>query len=266
MALRLEYASQMVATILQTIRPLIHPIVVHFPIALLFVSVALDWTGYILGHLNLTRAGFYTLVLGTAGAGVAALTGPDHVSGDASVVALLTQHQAFALVTVAIALALVWVRFLAADGIHGKWAAVYLACTVALLVAVSMTGYFGGELTYHQGVGVMSTQAGAAAGVSEIGGEAGSQVPTKPLVALLGLLTIIGLGVWVTAGRKLVGAYYQVWWRAVRREYGNSGSSVWTVRRGARSSHASAYVPSGLSSAQRDRPGSEVVGPSRLRG
>jgi uncharacterized membrane protein len=215
------------------LRPLLHPMIVHFPIALIFASVALDWFGYCLRHPNLTRAGFYTLVLGAMGAGVAALTGPDHVSGDATVATLLANHQSFALLTVAIAVSLVAVRFLSAEGIQGRWALVYLACTLALLTTLSLTGYFGGEMTYHQGVGVATSQAvGASSG--EGAGASGPllSVPAKPLVALIGLLATAGLFVWLLAGRVFAGAYYAIWWRAVRGEYANAGSPLWTLRRG----------------------------------
>jgi hypothetical protein len=73
----------------QQLRPLVHPMLVHFPIALLFASVALDWLGYWLQHPNLTRTGFYRLTLGALGTGVAALSGPDHATGDPSVPFLL---------------------------------------------------------------------------------------------------------------------------------------------------------------------------------
>src|SRR5690349_5932541 len=74
----------MLSQLISQLRPLLHPMIVHFPIALLFASVALDWAGYWFKQSNLTRAGFYVLVLGALGSGVAALTGPDHVTGDAS--------------------------------------------------------------------------------------------------------------------------------------------------------------------------------------
>jgi uncharacterized membrane protein len=125
----------------EQLRPLIHPMLVHFPIALLFATVALDWLGYWLKHPNLTRAGFYTLVLGALGAGVAALSGPDHATGDPSVPGLLASHQNVASLTVALAVGLFTWRFLAARGISGGWALLYLVFTLALLVAVSLAGY-----------------------------------------------------------------------------------------------------------------------------
>ena len=90
------------ASFLNSLRPLLHPILVHFPIALLFASVALDLVGYIFRITNLTRAGFYVLALGVAGAGVAAIVGPDHATGSATADALLIAHQNLALLTVAL--------------------------------------------------------------------------------------------------------------------------------------------------------------------
>jgi uncharacterized membrane protein len=209
------------------LRPLLHPMVVHFPIALLCAGVALDWAGYWLRLANLTRGGFYLLTLGAAGAGVAALVGPDHAAGGAAVASLLTLHQTFALVTVALAVALTAVRFFAADGIAGRGALLYLACTLALLATLSLTGYYGGELTYHQGVGVVTARGTLASGDAVTGG----QVPVKPFVALLGLLCLAALGLWLGAGRRLVGPYYAIWERALRDERAGTNGALWTLRR-----------------------------------
>ncbi|HEV8192295.1 MAG TPA: DUF2231 domain-containing protein, partial [Ktedonobacterales bacterium] len=153
----------MVSQRISQLRPLLHPMLVQFPIALLCASVALDWAGYWLKQPNLTRAGFYVLVLGTLGAGVVALTGPDHVTGDASVMSLLADHQNFASLTVALAVFMTAARCLTIEGIRGRWALLYLFCTLVLLVAVTLAGYYGGELTYHHGVGVTVVAATASA-------------------------------------------------------------------------------------------------------
>lgn len=216
--------------LVQQIRPLIHPMLVHFPIALLFASVALDWLGYWLNHPNLTRAGFYTLTLGTLGAGVAALSGPDHATGDPSVPLLLASHQNFASLTVGLAVAMFAVRFLSADGLRGGGAIVYLLGSLVLLFAVSMTGYYGGEMTYHHAVGVMGT--GIPTGAGESLASVSPWIPTKPFVALLGVLCILGFIVWLTLGRAIAGPYYDMWWRAVRRERAIANAPLWTLQRG----------------------------------
>lgn len=218
--------------LVEQLRPLIHPMLVHFPIALLFASVALDWIGYWLKHPNLTRAGFYTLVLGTFAAGIAALSGPDHATGDPSVPALLAAHQTWANVTVGLAVVMVAARFISARGLNGGGALLYLGATLALLGAVSLTGYCGGEMTYHHAVGVtvsnvpVATVSSSAASVSPL-------ISAKPFVALVGMLSILGFCVWMALGRRLVLAYYAVWWRAVRQELANAGAPLWTLQRGA---------------------------------
>lgn len=219
----------MLSSLITSLRLLLHPMLVHFPIALLFASAALDALGFLLRRPSLTRAGFFTLALGTAGAGVAALTGPDHAQGDAAVQSLLTSHQSFALITVALAVALMLVRFAAVGGLSGGPALAYLGATVLLLVSLSLTGYFGGELTYHQGIGVTVVQPVLAAGA---GGEGGG-VPVKPVVALLGLLSMGMIGVWLVAGRRARAGYFAVWWRALQRE-SDDGGALWTLRRAPR--------------------------------
>lgn len=229
------------------LRPLIHPMIVHFPIALLFASVALDWVGYWLKHPNLTRAGFYTLVLGALGAGFAALTGPDHATGDPSVPQLLAMHQSFASLTVALAVSMVAVRFLAAEGVRGLWARLYLFCTLVLLFAVSATGYYGGEMTYHHAVGVV----GAVPADAGAGTPVHLLIPAKPFVALIGLLAVAGLGLWLTFGRRLAPAYYPVWWRAVRQELANANAPLWTLQRGRATPAAPTRTPGGFDARER---------------
>lgn len=216
------------------LRPLLHPMLVHFPIALLFASVALDWLGYWLKHPNLTRAGFYTLALGAFAAGIAALSGPDHATGDPSVPALLAAHQTWASVTVGLAVVLFAARFLSAHGLSGSGAVLYLVATLALLVAVSLTGYFGGEMSYHHAVGVTFNGVSVAGTDGDASAVSAVQplIPAKPFVALLGFLCIVGFCVWIGLGRRLVPTYYPTWWRAVRQELANAGAPLWTLQRG----------------------------------
>lgn len=216
----------MLSTLITNLRPLLHPMLVHFPIALLFASAALDVPGYLLRRPSLTRAGFFTLVLGTVGAGVAALTGPDHVQGNATVQSLLASHQSFALITVALAVALMLVRFAAIRGLSGGPAFAYLGVTALLLVSLSLTGYFGGEMTYHQGIGVAVAQPLLATGTAVEGGG----VPVKPLVALLGLMSMGMIGGWLVMGWRAREGYFAAWWRALRRE-SDDGGALWTLRR-----------------------------------
>lgn len=143
---------------------LLHPALVHFPIALLIVSVVLDATGVLLRQAGLTQAGFATLILGGLGAGVAALTGPDEDAKDALARDVLIRHELFAVLTVIVSLILIGVRIGNPQGLRGSVAFGYLAGGIVLIVAVGITGYFGGELTYAHGVGVAQLQGAPAPG------------------------------------------------------------------------------------------------------
>ena len=58
------------------IRPVeLHPIIVHFPIALLILGVTFDFLGVALRRWGLTDAATWLLVIGTPSAGVALLSG-----------------------------------------------------------------------------------------------------------------------------------------------------------------------------------------------
>jgi hypothetical protein len=50
--------AQRMSFLVNNLGPLLHTMLVHLPIALLFGSVAFDWIGLWLKHAGLTRAGF----------------------------------------------------------------------------------------------------------------------------------------------------------------------------------------------------------------
>jgi hypothetical protein len=92
-----------------------------------------------------------------------------------------------------------------------------------------MTGYYGGEMTYHHAVGVTGAVASGAGSMADVR----PLIPAKPFVALLGFLSVVGLGAWLALGRQIAPAYFPRWWQAVRQELVNANARLWTLRRGA---------------------------------
>ena len=172
------------------IRPVeLHPIIVHFPIALLILSVTLDFLGVFLRRWALTEAATWLLVFGTPSAGFALLSGwvseryvTVGTAGDIlhwhKVVAVLTT----ALFSLLLALRLVWLAprgfaLLKRAGISGGLVAradhllrfiapalyepptpvaavaLYLFLSVVAVALLGLTGYLGGALVYDHGVG-----------------------------------------------------------------------------------------------------------------
>src|SRR5581483_11139922 len=93
-----------------------------------------------------------------------------------------------------------------------------------------MTGYYGGEMTYHQGVGVTATVSGTTNTPYFALLSTPPTIAAKPYVALLGFLCIVALALWLFAGRSIAPAYYQIW-RTRAQTAGLQAGPLWTLRR-----------------------------------
>lgn len=145
--------------------PNLHPIVVHFPIALLAVAVLLDfirlakreYTG-----LNLSVQILYGL--GTLGLIVAFITGRQatetvEVAGQAFTV--LASHENWALATMIFFIAFFGLRFAAYRYRLDIRKSISVTSVVSGLIGMSLvtiTGDRGGKLVFHHGVGVMALE------------------------------------------------------------------------------------------------------------
>lgn len=137
----------------------LHPMIVHFPIALIIVGFLSEVVGLLLKKDFFTKAAFYLLILGTLGVVAAYITGNiagDGVSETGQLKNALETHEDAAQLTLwlmvgaaVVRIALVWMKKF--DGVF-KYAALVLFLAGALSVA--RTGYYGGELVYKHAAGV----------------------------------------------------------------------------------------------------------------
>ncbi|HKD74780.1 MAG TPA: DUF2231 domain-containing protein [Ktedonobacterales bacterium] len=172
-----------------TIRPAeLHPIIVHFPIALLITSVVLDVIALITRRRHLLYGATWVLAFGVAGALAAGLTGSlsehsAHITS-ASVSQILATHQALGFATGVVfasllGLRLLWLspdilaamspRYAVAQRV-GVWLqdalpglerrqlsplliAAYMLGSVIGVILLGLTGFYGGSLVYDHGVG-----------------------------------------------------------------------------------------------------------------
>jgi uncharacterized membrane protein len=140
----------------------IHPIVVHFPIALLFTSVFFEVLGTLMERELYREFGYWLLVLGLLGGVVAAGTG--FWSEDAAKAAgvpeeAIDRHETFAVMSVIVfGLMLVFRRW-----VRGRWSkryrAIYLVLGAAGVIVLGTAGYFGGDLVYRYGAGILKPTA-----------------------------------------------------------------------------------------------------------
>lgn len=153
----------------------IHPMVLHFPIVLLYVAVLVEVMRYLMGKAHdsfFQRAGFWVLTLSLfaiVGAAATGVLSEQYVRFTPQTQALLSAHQRDAVLTGVFAMAAwlvrVFTRFhkeragswsLFKTG-RGRATIVSSILVVAAMVMVSITGSLGGTMVYKYGVGTPST-------------------------------------------------------------------------------------------------------------
>lgn len=137
----------------------VHPMIVHFPIALLIASAALDVLGLFLKKQWLRQAALATLTMAAMGGTAAVITGL--VAHDALIKMpddlhkLIETHETFAFVTLGSGATALAVRFYAIykKAVEGAIGHVSLALLIFAVIMVSVTGYLGGEIVFAHGAG-----------------------------------------------------------------------------------------------------------------
>jgi len=160
----MEFKFQSIGDSMMSIA-LIHPMLVHFPIVLLIITVAMDIIVLLLKRDLAVREclpmiGLSALLLGTLSAGIAAIFGDialDKAKSLGFPNAPLETHETMALITIAVfslhcllRLLALWRRY-PLRGIIG-WISAFPGMVGVVLLIV--TAYYGGELVYHLGVNV----------------------------------------------------------------------------------------------------------------
>ena len=135
----------------------IHPMVVHFPIALLIASVVFDFLATRWRHKSFQDAGLYTLIAGLFGAVVAVGTGAmaeEAVEDMGIPESVLEMHEVLGYATLLFFLGLLALRLLMRWKLLKEMPALYLTMGLVGIVILVMAGYVGGGLVYDFGAGV----------------------------------------------------------------------------------------------------------------
>ena len=140
----------------------IHPMIVHFPMGLLFASVVFDLLALRWQTESFREASLYTLVGGLLGAGLALVTGSlaeDLVVRGGAPTAVIEKHETLAYASSVLFTALLAMKVLIRSGRLRELPALSLAVGLVGLGVLSMAGYFGGSLVYEFGAGVIGFKA-----------------------------------------------------------------------------------------------------------
>lgn len=140
----------------------IHPMVVHFPIALLIIGFLADAIGVIFKKDFFSKAGFYLLILGTIGVIAAYITGEnagEKVEEIAAVEQAFEVHEEAAKTTLILALitAVVRIIFVSLKKYSGAFKWLTLVLFLFTVISIFNTGHKGGTLVYNYGAGVQLT-------------------------------------------------------------------------------------------------------------
>jgi len=135
-----------------------HPIFIHFPLALLSTTAVLELLAFILKREDLSRAGWWIQLTGTIGILLAVLTGivaenATMIPAQAAEIMDLHEELAF-LCASAFAALLLW-RVAARTKIPGPHQWRYLAAYCLAIFFLAAVGWYGGELVFQYGVGVI---------------------------------------------------------------------------------------------------------------
>lgn len=146
----------------------VHPLIVHFPIALFITGLVVDGLGWLLRQENLKRVGLVLILLGALATVPAVATGlaveetvEKPLEGRPGAEAALEAHEALAILTAVVLLGAAALRLVLGTGWLERQRAWMRGLLVAYLVVgvlglglLALTGYRGGELVYRYGAGV----------------------------------------------------------------------------------------------------------------
>jgi len=137
----------------------LHPMVVHFPIALLIVGFLFELIYLITRNEFYSKAGFYLLVLGALGTFAAFLSGnlaEERIMETEALERVLETHEEAGKVTLFLVIFTFIFRsvLLFLKQYKGILQWIALALFALSILSVVRTAYYGGELVYNYGAGV----------------------------------------------------------------------------------------------------------------
>lgn len=140
----------------------IHPMLVHFPLALLSSAVVADTAFFFTREESLRHVGWWVLAAGAAGAVATAAAGiwdMRRATLAEEVHVRVHQHMKVGLLLSAAMIALATWRWTIFIDRTAYVSAVYLDCAVVVMAVALFQGWLGGDLVYSQGVFVKEENA-----------------------------------------------------------------------------------------------------------
>ncbi|MBI5238340.1 MAG: DUF2231 domain-containing protein [Deltaproteobacteria bacterium] len=135
----------------------IHPMLIHFPIALLSAFLAMELLGFIFKKEDLRTAATWMLYLGTLGAMVAVAAGlyaASTVSHSEEVHPIILKHRNLGITVLSLGVILSIWRIMAGGRFTNKGQLVHLFLALVMVIAMTFGADLGGLMVYKYGVAV----------------------------------------------------------------------------------------------------------------
>lgn len=141
--------------------PNLHPLIIHFPIVLLYLAVASEVAFRIFKTDYLKKTASYMLGLGVISLSLAVLSGwlaHQNVPHSELSFPVIEKHQLLGFVTLGGFLIASILKYTAIPQINHRWLKTcnltYLGLCLVSITTLTLTAHFGGQLVYEYGVGV----------------------------------------------------------------------------------------------------------------
>ena len=134
----------------------IHPLIVHFPIALLLTALLLDLLAVIVKRPGWHRVALWNLSLGTLGAAAAVASGlkaEEVAKHSFEIWKVLELHEKLGITTLVLGVLITAWRLIRRDQLGPRARLVTLAGMALMAMTLSFGGYLGGRMVYEFGVG-----------------------------------------------------------------------------------------------------------------
>lgn len=137
--------------------PRLHAALNDLPAALLLVAVLFDLAAVVTGRPSLRTAGFWTLVVGAAGAALAVVSGlqaEEHIDHGEAVHRVMGTHEELGLITLGVFAVLALWRIVRERRMGSTERAVVLAASLGGVGALLATAVYGGKLVFDHAAGI----------------------------------------------------------------------------------------------------------------
>ena len=134
----------------------LHPLIVHFPIALLLTALLLDGFALLLRRPSLHRIALWNLCLGALGAAAAVLTGlqaEEAAKHSFDIWKIMSLHKRLGITTLILGVLAAAIRLAKRDQLKPRVRLITLALMLAMAGTLTIGAHLGGRLVYEFGVG-----------------------------------------------------------------------------------------------------------------